>query len=146
VLNALREVEDALVAYRTDRAGRNKLAEAVRSGERALYLARDSYTQGLADFIQVLDPERTLIGSRRQLVQTDVMLTDDVVSLYDALGGGWQETAPPASSHRPWIPPPRPWSRPRWTAWQPPRRASPKPHSSAALRCYDLQSPRRSLR
>jgi multidrug efflux system outer membrane protein len=92
VLNALREVEDALVAYRTDRAGRNKLAEAVRSGERALYLARDSYTQGLADFIQVLDPERTLIGSRRQLVQTDVMLTDDVVSLYDALGGGWQDS------------------------------------------------------
>ena len=62
VLNALREVEDALVAYRTDRAGRDKLAEAVRSGETTLYLARDSYTHGLADFIQVLDAERTLIG------------------------------------------------------------------------------------
>ena len=72
VLNALREVEDALVAYRTDRAGRDKLAEAVQSGETALYLARDRYTHGLSDFIQVLDAERTLVGSRQQLVQADV--------------------------------------------------------------------------
>jgi multidrug efflux system outer membrane protein len=93
VLNALREVEDALVAYRTDQVGRDKLAVAVKSGETALYLARDSYTHGLADFIQVLDAERTLVGSRQQLVQADVMLTNDVVSLYDALGGGWEEDA-----------------------------------------------------
>jgi multidrug efflux system outer membrane protein len=93
VLNALREVEDALVAYRTDLAQRDKLAAAVRSGETTLYLARDSYTNGLGDFIQVLDAERTLIGSRQQLVQADVMLTDDVVALYDALGGGWQDEA-----------------------------------------------------
>jgi outer membrane protein TolC len=93
VLNALREVEDALVAYRTDRAQRDKLAVAVRSGQMALYLARDAYTHGLENFIQVLDAERTLIGSRQQLVQADVALTNDVVSLYDALGGGWTEDA-----------------------------------------------------
>jgi NodT family efflux transporter outer membrane factor (OMF) lipoprotein len=93
VLNALREVEDALVAYRTDQAGRTKVAEAVRSGETALYLARDSYTHGLLDFLQVLDTERTLVASRQQLVQADVALTNDVVSLYNALGGGWQVDA-----------------------------------------------------
>jgi outer membrane protein, multidrug efflux system len=91
VLNALREVEDALVAYRTDRATRDKLVEAVRSGETALYLARDSYAHGLSDFLQVLDTERTLVASRQQLVQADVALTNDVVSLYNALGGGWEE-------------------------------------------------------
>jgi NodT family efflux transporter outer membrane factor (OMF) lipoprotein len=93
VLNALREVEDALVAYRTDRAGRDKLAETVRSGETTLYLARDSYTHGLADFIQVLDAERTLTGARQQLVQADELLVGDVVALYDALGGGWEAGA-----------------------------------------------------
>ena len=93
VLNALQEVENALVAYRTDRAGREKLAVAVQSGQTALYLARDRYTHGLADFIQVLDAERTLTDSRQQLVQADVALTNDVVALYDALGGGWQEDA-----------------------------------------------------
>jgi NodT family efflux transporter outer membrane factor (OMF) lipoprotein len=91
VLNALQEVEDALAAYRTDQAARDRLAEAVRSGQTTLYLARDSYTHGLADFIQVLDAERTLVGSRQQLVQADVALTNDVVGLYNALGGGWRE-------------------------------------------------------
>jgi outer membrane protein, multidrug efflux system len=91
VLNALQEVENALVAYRTDQAARDKLVTAVNSGELALYLARDRYTNGLADFLQVLDTERTLVGSRQQLVQADVSLTNDVVALYDALGGGWQE-------------------------------------------------------
>jgi multidrug efflux system outer membrane protein len=93
VLNALREVEDALVAYRTDRAARDKLAGTIRSGEDALYLARDSYRNGLSNFLQVLDAERTLVQSRQQLIQADVTLTDDVIALYNALGGGWQETA-----------------------------------------------------
>jgi multidrug efflux system outer membrane protein len=101
VLNALREVEDALVAYRTDRVARDRLAQAVRSGDTALYLARDRYTHGLADFIQVLDAERTVVASRQQLVQADMMLTNDVVALYDALGGGWQEDA--ATSRAPVI-------------------------------------------
>lgn len=109
VLNALREVEDALVAYRTDRATRDKLAEAVHSGVTTLYLARDSYTHGLTDFIQVLDAERTLVGSRQQLVQADVMLTNDVVALYNALGGGWEADAaggaPPAIDKAPPVVP-----------------------------------------
>ena len=91
VLNALREVEDALVAYRTDQIARDRTAEAVRSGQMALYLAQNRYSHGLADFIQVLDAQRTVVAARQQLVQADMMLTNDVVALYDALGGGWQE-------------------------------------------------------
>ena len=109
VLNALREVEDALVGYRTDRAQRDKLAVAVRSGEMTLYLARDAYANGLQNFLQVLDAERTLIGSRQQLVQANVMLTNDVVALYDALGGGWQDNTgdikPPSADSPPPITP-----------------------------------------
>jgi multidrug efflux system outer membrane protein len=101
VLNALQEVEDALVAYRTDQAARDRLVEAVKSGDLALYLARDRYTHGLADFLQVLDAERTLVASRQQLVQADVSLTNDVIALYDALGGGWQEDS--ATSQAPVI-------------------------------------------
>ena len=109
VLNAMREVEDALVAYRTDRAARDKIAEAVRAGETTLYLARDAYSNGLESFLQVLDAERTLVGTRQQLVQASVALTNDVVSLYSALGGGWQEDtvvaqSPPVVS----VPPPLP--------------------------------------
>jgi multidrug efflux system outer membrane protein len=96
VLNALQEVENALVSYRSDQDARGKAVEAVRSGELALYLARDRYEHGLADFIRVLDAERTLVGSRQQLVQVDVALTKDIVALYDALAAAGNRTPPPA--------------------------------------------------
>jgi NodT family efflux transporter outer membrane factor (OMF) lipoprotein len=93
VLNALREVEDALVAYRTDSVARDKTEETVKSAELTLYLARNRYDHGLSDFIQVLDAERTLVQARQELVQADIGLTDDVVALYKALGGGWEKRA-----------------------------------------------------
>jgi outer membrane protein, multidrug efflux system len=93
VLNALREVEDALVAYRTDSAARDRAADTVHSAETSLYLARNRYEHGLSDFIQALDSERTLVSARQQLVQADMTLANDVVALYRALGGGWQSDA-----------------------------------------------------
>ena len=108
VLNALREVEDALVAYRTDRTARDKADEAVRSGETTLYLARNSYANGLTDFLQVLDAERTVVASRQQLVQANVALTNDIVTLYTALGGGWQENEVQATASVTTVPPPVP--------------------------------------
>ena len=93
VLNALREVENALVAYRTDRVARDKTGETVSSAEPTLYLARNRYEHGLSDFIQALDSERTLVSARQQLVQADIALTNDVVALYAALGGGWEKHA-----------------------------------------------------
>ncbi len=93
VLNALREVENALVAYRTDKVARDKTEETVKSAETTLYLARNRYDHGLSDFIQVLDAERTLVGARQQLVQADIGLTGDIVALYKALGGGWEKKA-----------------------------------------------------
>jgi NodT family efflux transporter outer membrane factor (OMF) lipoprotein len=93
VINALREVENALVAYRTDKIARDKSEETVKSAELSLYLARNRYEHGLSDFIQVLDSERTLISARQQLVQADIGLTGDIVALYKALGGGWEKKA-----------------------------------------------------
>jgi NodT family efflux transporter outer membrane factor (OMF) lipoprotein len=96
VLNALREVEDDLVAYRTDRAARDQLVDTVRSADLSFYLAKSRYTHGLSDFIQVLDAERTLTTDRQQLVQAEITLADDVIALYRAVGGGWQDGPAPA--------------------------------------------------
>jgi NodT family efflux transporter outer membrane factor (OMF) lipoprotein len=96
VLNALREVEDDLVAYRTDRAARDQLVDTVRSADLSFYLAKSRYTHGLSDFIQVLDAERTLTTDRQQLVQAEITLADDVIALYRAVGGGWQDSPAPA--------------------------------------------------
>ena len=98
VLNALSEVENDLVAYRTDREQRDKLAATVRSANDTLRLATSQYSNGLANFIQVLNDERTLVSSQQQLVQTDMTLVNDVVNLYVALGGGWQQTPIPTQA------------------------------------------------
>jgi NodT family efflux transporter outer membrane factor (OMF) lipoprotein len=96
VLNALREVENGLVAYRTDRAARARILDELHSAEISLNLARARYVAGVTDFIQVLDAERTLINTRQSLVQIDLTLTNDVVALYRALGGGWEDASAPA--------------------------------------------------
>jgi outer membrane protein, multidrug efflux system len=101
VLNALREVEDALVAYRTDRASRELLQDTLNSAQMTWSLAQSQYENGLTSFIQVLDAERTVLSDRQALVQADVQLVNDIVTLYRALGGGWENqkaggSGPPA--------------------------------------------------
>lgn len=76
-----------------DRVARDRQADTLRSAELTLYLARNQYSNGLSKFIQVLDAERTLESQRQQLVQADVQLVNDVVALYRALGGGWEQSA-----------------------------------------------------
>jgi NodT family efflux transporter outer membrane factor (OMF) lipoprotein len=92
VLNALREVEDALVAYRTDQASRDLLQDTLDSARLTWTLAQNQYEHGLATFIQALDAERTVLSDRQALVQADVQIVIDIVTLYRALGGGWEQT------------------------------------------------------
>jgi len=91
VLGALQEVEDSLVAYRTDRLQQESLTQTVASATTALALARNSYENGLSSFLDVLDAQRTLVQARQQQVQATLSLTTDLIALYKALGGGWEE-------------------------------------------------------
>ena len=109
VLNALREVEDSLIAFNADRDERDRLAAVVRSGEDTLYLSNSRYTHGLSDYLTVLDAQRSVEDARQQLEQQEITLANDVVGLYRALGGGWE--SPGASSQAPvphGAPPPVP--------------------------------------
>jgi multidrug efflux system outer membrane protein len=92
VLNALREVEDALVAYRVDRASRDLLQDTLDSAQMTWDLARNQYDHGLTSFINVLTAQSTVLTDRQALVQANVQLVNDIVSLYRALGGGWEKT------------------------------------------------------
>ena len=56
----------------------------------------------VTDYLQVLDAQRTVDDSRQQLVQQEMTLANDVVTLYRALGGGWE--APGAGSEPPRVP------------------------------------------
>ena len=93
VLTALEETENALVAYSGEQEHRNRLERAIAADETALELAREQYRAGLADFLTVLDAERTLAGNEDQLAQSRTAVVTRLVSVYKALGGGW--SAPP---------------------------------------------------
>ncbi|HLH12208.1 MAG TPA: efflux transporter outer membrane subunit [Methylovirgula sp.] len=95
VLKAWHDVVNALIAYRTEQQRRLHLAAQVDHAGKALGLARDRYRDGVAQFITVLDAQRTLLSAQQQLAQSSTNVAVDIVSLYKALGGGWEETFPP---------------------------------------------------
>ena len=87
VQNAFREVSDAL-------AGRRWLAEQVRTLERGVVaqeeianIARLRYREGVADFLEVLDAERSLFTAQQSLLTTRRAYRSNAVALYVALGG-----------------------------------------------------------
>jgi NodT family efflux transporter outer membrane factor (OMF) lipoprotein len=98
VLNALTDVENQLVAYSTDQRRADDFGRTLDSSAHALSLARDAYAHGLTSFLQVLNAERTLAEARTQAAQAQVTVATDLVSLYKALGGGWQDTKVPATN------------------------------------------------
>ena len=93
VLTALREVEDALVAYARDRDRRRVLSDATTAARRAVELAEAQYAQGLVSFDRVIDSQRTLFLAEDELARVDASVTGDLIDLYRSVGGGWP--APP---------------------------------------------------
>ncbi len=89
VLRALQDVETSLVRYRTARARVDRIQDAASASERAEALARVRFTEGVADFLQVLDAERTLLDAQSQLSQARTDAATAYASLYKALGGTW---------------------------------------------------------
>jgi len=98
VLKALQDVDNALVSYRTDQDRREALTRTVEANRISLQLATDSYRKGLVSFITVLDAERQLAETRQQLAQSTVSVTTDLIAVYKALGGGWQQALEAADS------------------------------------------------
>lgn len=93
VLAALKDVEDALVAYANDRARQRALREAEAAGASAFRLARDTYASGLADFQTVLSTQQALLIVQNSLASCQADTTSDLIRLYKALGGGWAPAA-----------------------------------------------------
>lgn len=89
VLRALEEVETALVSYRTSLGRVDRFDEAAQASARAAELARLRFTGGVADFLQVLDAERTQLEAEDQLAQSRTEASIAYAALYKALGGEW---------------------------------------------------------
>jgi NodT family efflux transporter outer membrane factor (OMF) lipoprotein len=90
VLSAFEDVEDALSAFAKEQTRYQSIGESVRAQQAAVNLSRDLYQNGLTDFIRVLDSERSLYQAEDALVQSQASVSENLVVLYKALGGGWE--------------------------------------------------------
>jgi NodT family efflux transporter outer membrane factor (OMF) lipoprotein len=93
ILNALEEVENALVAYVEVQKRKLSLTEAARAAQLAAKLAEHKFEAGLTDFTNVLDAQRSLLSFQEQLALSNGNVTGNLVRLYKALGGGWSSPA-----------------------------------------------------
>ncbi len=87
VLLALQDVETSLARYRTSRVRVERIQDAATASERAAELARVRFSGGVADFLQVLDAERTQLEAQSQLAQGRTEAATAYAALYKALGG-----------------------------------------------------------
>jgi NodT family efflux transporter outer membrane factor (OMF) lipoprotein len=94
VLQAWHDVDNALTAYKAEQARRDELIQAVTENRRALSLAQSRYQEGVADFLSVLDAERSLLAAQLQLADSTTTVSSNLVVLYKALGGGWETDMP----------------------------------------------------
>lgn len=90
VLQSLADVESALTRYAQKLLTRDMLKNALISSERSTELARLLFNSGEEDFLSVLDAERELSNVKDQLVVTETDTVLYLITLYTALGGGWE--------------------------------------------------------
>jgi NodT family efflux transporter outer membrane factor (OMF) lipoprotein len=91
VLRAAREVDDAAVGFASTGEQIALLADAVKAAQRSLDIATIQYREGLTDFQRVLDSQRTLFSQQELLVTSRGNLTQNLIALYKAMGGGWEQ-------------------------------------------------------
>jgi NodT family efflux transporter outer membrane factor (OMF) lipoprotein len=90
VLRAQQEVEDSLVGFLRKQEEAAFLLGSVKASQRSVGLSMLQYKEGLVDYQRVLDSQRFLTDQQDAWTATrgDVVL--NLVSMYKALGGGWQ--------------------------------------------------------
>lgn len=85
VLLALEETENSLVALQRERERLGYLTEGERAATEAATLARQRYRDGIADYLSVLDAERTLLNLQEQLVGAQTQVNTRLVAVFKAL-------------------------------------------------------------
>ena len=89
IISGFADVERALIAVR-DLAEQERLeAEAVATARRAYELSESQLRAGTIDITTVLNTQRTLFQEQDQLVVVRLTRMQAIVSLFQALGGGW---------------------------------------------------------
>ena len=89
IAGALRDVDNALVAYSKTREYREKQEKQTDATRDAVRLARMRYQAGATSYLEVLTNDANLYSSELTLKAAQQQEALSLVQLYNALGGGW---------------------------------------------------------
>jgi NodT family efflux transporter outer membrane factor (OMF) lipoprotein len=90
VLVSFQEVEDAMVALKAAHIRETALSTALTEARKAYSLSRQQYEAGAIDFQSVLTTQDALLSAQDSYAQTKLEALSASISLYKALGGGWE--------------------------------------------------------
>jgi len=90
VLKAGQEVEDGLAGFLKAQEAAAASQKAAAGAQRSVELAVVQYREGAVDYQRVLDAQRSLLQEENTLAQTQSSIATNLISLYKALGGGWE--------------------------------------------------------
>ncbi len=89
VLNAFREVEDALSSLRTLVRQREAIERALAAARQTASLAGERYARGLSSYLEVVDAQRAVLQTEREGSQLQGLHVSTTILLVKSLGGGW---------------------------------------------------------
>jgi len=92
VLEALEETENAIATYKYEQERLDHLKQSYEHNQNALSFAKDLHERGLLDNFEVVKIKKPLLASENVMVQSQVDLLLNYVSLYKALGGSWKSS------------------------------------------------------
>ena len=98
VLTALEDTENSFLGYRKHREQLGILGEQADASRRAAELADIQYREGAADYLTLLDAERTQLDAEDSVAQAETAVNVAVVAIYKALGGVGQPSTPALAS------------------------------------------------
>jgi NodT family efflux transporter outer membrane factor (OMF) lipoprotein len=101
VLHAVQDVDGSLAAFAAQQERLRNLGEAVLAAQRATVLATERYDRGLTDFLNVADAQRQEYELEGEYAYAQMNLAQTYVSVYRALGGGWEQYAGPPDVRTP---------------------------------------------
>jgi multidrug efflux system outer membrane protein len=91
IQKAFRDVSDALIAYDKYHSVRVEQELAVKDLQETVDTSLMRYRGGVANYLEVLDAQRSLFSAELTLAQDRGNEYQSLVQLYKALGGGWQQ-------------------------------------------------------
>jgi outer membrane protein, multidrug efflux system len=91
IQQAFREVSDSLIGYRKDQEVRAQQELLTAAAQDTVRLANVRYGGGVTSYLEVLDSDTRYLNAQISLAQAQLNERVALVTLYNALGGGWQQ-------------------------------------------------------